>query len=251
MCNRHWAAATVLVLASTTAGAQAAKPEPASESATAMERARRQAAGPMRIILEASKARRKAGETDAPAASDTNAVRPVAARAAGAPAVAAPAAAVPAAEPPAPRAPPEPAAAVDGGVVTQITLSPDRVQGAARSGAVPALERSAAAPVEAVALPDTSEAALPALAQTPVRPKLTTMVEPEVPQRVLDGMNRNTAVMVDLTIRANGSVAAVELVPPAPRQLQRYLAAALEQWRFDPLPAERVHRIELVFNADR
>jgi TonB family protein len=77
------------------------------------------------------------------------------------------------------------------------------------------------------------------------------MVEPEVPQRVLDGMNRNTAVMVDLTIRANGSVAAVELVPPAPRQLQRYLAAALEQWRFDPLPAERVHRIELVFNADR
>jgi hypothetical protein len=77
------------------------------------------------------------------------------------------------------------------------------------------------------------------------------MVEPEVPQRVLQDIAFNTAVLVDLSLRVDGTVAAVNVVPPAPRQLTRIIAAALEQWRFEPLPAARVHRIELVFNAER
>jgi hypothetical protein len=40
-------------------------------------------------------------------------------------------------------------------------------------------------------------------------------------------------------------------VTAASRQLQRALTTAMEQWRFDPLPTQRQHRVELVFNPDR
>lgn len=75
------------------------------------------------------------------------------------------------------------------------------------------------------------------------------MVEPELPRTVLDGMSGNTDVVIDLTIRADGSVAAVTLLPPIPRQLQRYIVSALEKWRFAPLPAPSVYRVNLVFTA--
>ena len=79
-------------------------------------------------------------------------------------------------------------------------------------------------------------------------PKLTNMVEPVIPQRVLDGIGRLGEVSVDITIRADGTVAEVAMLPPAPRQIQRYVEAAVEQWRFEPLSAERLHRMQLVFN---
>ena len=64
------AAAWMLVAAS--ALAQTAKPDAAAEAAAAaaMERAKRLAAGPMRIILEASKSRRKVAEAEPPAAAE-------------------------------------------------------------------------------------------------------------------------------------------------------------------------------------
>ena len=77
------------------------------------------------------------------------------------------------------------------------------------------------------------------------------MVEPEVPQRMLDEMGRNATIQVDLVLRADGSVASVDLASPAPRGLLRMLTPSLEQWKFAPLTAQRTHRVELLFNVER
>ena len=280
MFNFSWAAAAMMLLAAELAGAQTAKPENAAEAAAAaasaaMERAMRQAAGPMRVILEASKSRRKNAEPDAPVLppADSGSVRAVASRSAS-PAVAAPepvtralAAAAPTPAPmPAPAvaravaplvAPlvaPEPpvatasAAPVSKGAVAQLTLSSEALQGKGDSALVPALEAVGAAPAAAL---------LPAGAMTqfnpsagPAKVKLIIRVDPEVAQRHLDDMRRNTVVTVDLTIRADGSVGAVTVLPPSPRGIQRALVDALEQWRFEPLSSQRMHRVQLIFNPE-
>lgn len=280
MFNFSWAAAAMMLLAAELAGAQTAKPETAAEAAAAaasaaMERAMRQAAGPMRVILEASKSRRKNTEPDAPVLppADSGSVRAVASRSAS-PAVAAPepvtralAAAAPTPAPmPAPAvaravaplvAPlvaPEPpvatasAAPVSKGAVAQLTLSSEALQGKGDSALVPALEAVGAAPAAAL---------LPAGAMTqsnpsvgPAKVKLINRVDPEVAQRHLDDMGRNAVVTVDLTIRADGSVGAVTVLPPSPRGIQRALVAALEQWRFEPLSSQRLHRVQLIFNPE-
>ena len=54
----------------------------------------------------------------------------------------------------------------------------------------------------------------------------------------------------DLTIRPDGSVGSVAWVSNLPPRVQRLLLGALVQWRFEPLPSERVHRIELAFNGE-
>lgn len=253
MSNCSWAAAVCVLLAAASAGAQTAKPETAPDAAAAaasaaMERARRQAAGPMRVILEASKARRKPGEPDAqptppppPQPAEAGSVRVIASRSAGplAALTPPPAAAVPAAAVPSP-------VATQG--ATQMTLNSEALQGKAASAVVPGLETlpaaALAAPVPAGSL------ALPTISSGPARVKLISRVDPDVAQRQLDDMGRNAIVMVDLTIRADGTVGAVNLVPPTPRGIQRALVVALEQWRFEALPSERVHRVQLVFNGE-
>ena len=285
MFNFSWAAAAMMLLAAGSAGAQTAKPETAVEAAAAaasaaMERAMRQAAGPMRVILEASKSRRKNTEPDAPVLppADSGSVRPVSSRSAS-PAVAAPepvtralaaarsavAAATPAPTPApavavavagtvAPLVAPEPpvatasAAPVSKGAVAQLTLSSEALQGKGDSALVPALEAVGAAPAAAL---------LPAGAMTqsnpsvgPAKVKLINRVDPEVAQRHLDDMGRNAVVTVDLTIRADGSVGAVTVLPPSPRGIQRALVDALEQWRFEPLSSQRLHRVQLIFNPE-
>ena len=281
MFNFSWAAAAMMLLAAGSAGAQTAKPETAVEAAAAaasaaMERAMRQAAGPMRVILEASKSRRKNTEPDAPVLppADSGSVRAVANRSAS-PAVAAPepvtralAAARPAAAAPTPAPTPAPAVAravaplvapeppvatasaapVSKGAVAQLTLSSEALQGKGDSALVPALEAVGAAPAAAL---------LPAGAMTqsnpsvgPAKVKLINRVDPEVAQRHLDDMGRNAVVTVDLTIRADGSVGAVTVLPPSPRGIQRALVDALEQWRFEPLSSQRLHRVQLIFNPE-
>lgn len=243
MWKREGAVAALALWAACVATAQTAKTEAAADAA-AMERAKRQAAGPMRIILEASKPRRKAGETEAapaPAPANTRRIPPRVAAAAPAkdatvpanPTPVLPAAAALAAVAAAASAP---AVTLPTGIVTPIMPGSAALTNKAPSSEVPAL------PLPTLTL------GAPA---AEVRPRLSRMVEPEVPQRVLQDIAFNTAVLVDLSLRADGTVAAVNVVPPAPRQLTRIIAAALGQWRFEPLPAARVHRIELVFNAER
>lgn len=214
--------------------AQAAgKPDAAAAAAAAMERAQRQAANPMRMILEASKARPKPPAEAAPIA--TNAATPAPRTDAGGSANVA--ARPPAAEPNA--------------VSVEITISADALLRQPGAGAVPALDTTSNASQTLATLATLPPLAMPAVPVEPVKPQIVSMVEPVIPARVQDDLGRIGEVFVDLTIRADGSVAAVALVPPAPRQIQRYVVLALEQWRYEPLPAERVHRVQLVFNSDR
>lgn len=80
-----------------------------------------------------------------------------------------------------------------------------------------------------------------------VQPKLLTMFEPDIPARVLVDGPRVTEILADLTLRTDGTVASVALLPGVPRAWQRYVVSALERWRFEPLPAVYVHRVQLVF----
>ena len=266
-----WAVLALAFAAS--AGAQTpAKPDAAAEAAAAMERAKRQAAGPMRIILEASKARRKPGDAEAapaaPAAATATAtatapseaigLRSVASRTPAPVAItstnAAPAAAVvapvvAASAPPAAVIPAAPAASPDG-VQTQVTLEAGALGAKPATTAVSGLESSSVVgPIIAPLAVAPQVASSQMLAGDRVR--LLSMVEPEVPQRMLDEMGRNATIQVDLVLRADGSVASVDLASPAPRGLLRMLTPSLEQWKFAPLTAQRTHRVELLFNVER
>ncbi len=206
----------------------------AREAAEAMERARRLAANPMRVILEASRVRRRV-EAE-PAAASAAPLLPVVASA-GAAADPAPRVAPPPREAPAA----EPASAV---------ISSDLAQARVAADSAPALDAAAlprplAAP--AVALP-----AVASLLPGIVRPTLVNRVDPELPPRLLVDLPPNTVVTVELSIRADGSVAQVNLVSPGAgvRLLSRFIVAALQQWRFAPLPTDRDWRVDLVLNAD-
>jgi hypothetical protein len=239
-----------------------------------MERARRQAAGPMRVILEASKSKRRVQEPEASDAADTTrriAVRPTPAPAAvaagaGAPAETAviasrsfvPASLQPATPVLAPAAVPAPAASAapvlpsaalqpvanGEGITTAITMASDNLQRRADNVATPALQAVGRADM-ALPLPKAAEV-MTSLVDT--KPKLVTMVEPVMTPGLLDGVRRETGVTAELTIRADGTVASVSVLPHASRQLVRAMVAALEQWRFEPLPSVRQHRVQLVFN---
>ena len=269
------AAAWMLVAAS--ALAQTAKPDAAAEAAAAaaMERAKRLAAGPMRIILEASKSRRKVAEAEPPAAAEAVARAAPAKLIAAAPTVAAdgrllvatsttgdtsraPARTAPAADAalPAEVAPvltPPPAAPAP---APASTLVSEFLQSKQASAAVPALEAIAtprlagSAMIQSAPMPAASLTVAAATGEA-FRPRLVTMVEPELSQRLLDQLGRNAAVLIDLKLRADGSVAGITVLPPSSRLLERALAPTLEQWMFEPLPAARVHRVELVFNVER
>jgi hypothetical protein len=131
------------------------------------------------------------------------------------------------------------------GVVALVVMDAGQLS-AATSTEVAPIESAAAAP--AVAAMPKLVAPQAMLAAPPVAPKLVTMVEPEVPTRLMSESPRVGEVYADLTLRADGSVAEVVLLAPYPRSWQRYLTAALEKWRFDPLPDTRVHRVQLVFS---
>lgn len=254
-------AASLLMAASAPAGAQqqqpAAKPESA-EAKAAMERAQRMAENPLRVILQAGKIKRRP-EDGAPEPVADPAVRRTAVRTGNEPAAPAPVrtapavastsaptvaagsqAAAPAPAPvqsaPAPAPEPPPSK-----VMTSTTLATTSA-----GSEVPAIE--VAQPLEAT--PVTTKTVAPQaipLAPANVRPTLVTMVEPEIPTRLQNEAGRVNEVMADLTLREDGTVSAVALASPAPRSWHRYITAALEKWRFEPLPSARVHRVQLVF----
>jgi hypothetical protein len=222
----------------------------------------------MRIIIEASKSKRRVVEPEVADSGDTQrralprapVAEPavIASRsfvpasvqqpppAPVAAAVAAPVAASPAASASAPvsTAAQGGAASNSGAITTEITLTSDDLQLRADNVARPALDTAARPPVVA-ALP-AATAALPALLE--VKPKIVSMVDPVVTPALLEGVRRDSGVTADLVIRADGSVASVSVLPPASRQLVRAVVAALEQWRFEPLPGDRQHRVQLVFS---
>ncbi len=203
-----------------------AVPDKAADSAgpqPGMERAQRQANNPLRMILEASRIRRKPGDAEGPETADAG-------RRPAGPAIS------PAAVPP---------AASPDRLATLRTLSADVALDGSSRPLVPSL-RATEMPVPApeglspvpapMEMPDGAEA--PPLLLDIVEPVLT---EPEQAEAARLGVLR-----ADLRLRPDGSVAEVSVLTEASRPLQRAVQAALLQWRFAPLPAERLHRVELV-----
>ncbi len=141
-------------------------------------------------------------------------------------------------------------AASPAAVSTQFTLEAGALAATPKASAVSGLESSPVVGPITAPLAVAPKAVIPQM-QASDRVRLLTMVEPEVPQRVLDDLGRNATILVDLTLRADGSVASVDLASPAPRGLLRVLTPSLEQWKFAPLLAQRTHRIELLFNVER
>ena len=207
-----------------TAPTAPAKPDSA-EAAAAMERAQRLAANPMRVILQAGKFKRR--------------VEPELAVAAALPSTTLVAAAsVAAVTRPAPEQQLAPA--------VLMTLA-DKLQG---SASVEPMARLDAGP--ALTAPALTQAMPQAPGRLPTaelqRPRLVNMVEPTIPGQLLAEIGRSVEINVDLSLRADGSVADISRVAPYPRSWQRYLLSALSQWRFAPLPAPWVHRVQLVFS---
>ncbi len=267
MRNRDGAVAALVLMAAWSVGAETATPEETAKTAAAvaaMERAKRQAAGPLRFIIEASKGRRKPGDPEPAPTTPPVESRPVSTvpPRASAPAVgvaprsavavtlrqtSTPAPLVAAAEP----AVAVPVAAPEGSAVaTEITYNP-QLRSPAVAAPVPALQTSGTASINMPAPGAVAVTPVAALTPASVQPKLLSRVDPEVTQRMLDDLPSTLVVLVELSLLPNGSVSNVKLLGSVPRTLQRALVAALEQWRFEPLPAARVHRVEVVFNNER
>lgn len=194
----------------------------AREAAEAMERARRLAANPMRLIQEANRVRRRA-DPEAPAAAGPALE---AAGAPGAPAVA-------------PRR-----ARTPGVAVLRSDLARPR---ALREAPSLLAARELPSPLQPAPLDLPAGALLQADLE---RPLLIARVNPEVPPRVLVDIDPNTGVLAELTIRPDGSVADVAILSPTGQALARAVVPALQRWRFEPLPRQRVWRVQLLFRAD-
>ena len=246
-------------------------------SAAAMARAQRAASNPMRVILEASKIKRRVTEGEAaelaasadaqrkPAARvlvaaqvpSNSSGRPVAAVAVAAvPVVAVPVAATaPTSLPVAATGPnPSPAPAVMQTVSMQPQPQPQPQPITAEPLVL--LESPAPAPLSTAVLSLVSPAAglndvALAVAVMPAsKPRMLNMVSPDIPARVLQQAGRIGEVLVDLALRRDGSVASVTVLPPASRLIQRYVVQALEKWVYEPMAQETVHRVQLVFNDE-
>lgn len=234
------------------AAASAPRP-PTSEAAAAMERAQRLAANPMRVIMQAGKIRRRTVEPDVlpdaadPASLRRVAVRPAAEVATPAAVPAAVAAVTSAVTPGATaRVQPDAAAAPDSGITKSLVLQSAPLDAPA-GGEVAPLQSAPLAPMQ----PGMPKMVVPQALRTalPVQPRLMTMVEPDIPPRVmLMGLAVNE-VAAELSLRADGTVAEVNLLPPVPRAWQPYIIEALRQWRYEPLPGARAHRVQLIFNG--
>jgi hypothetical protein len=207
-----------------------------------MERARRDAANPLRVIQEAARfqqsQRRRAerGEDPAPAAPRRATARSLVVERSDAEPVVESVAAMPSAmtaEPDVVLMPPASAQAMQ---VPQIVPPPDPTPTATSALLPQAAERDRGAETT--------------VASTPLPPpRLMSMVEPAIPQQLRDRLRNLREVFVDLSLRADGSVAAVVIEPGAPPQLRRYVEPALEQWQYAPIGSERMHRVVLVFNT--
>jgi TonB family protein len=211
-----------------------------------MERAKRDASNPMRIIIEASQVKRtKAADTPPPAApAPAVAAQPAKAVAERRPARAAEAAPVIAAEPasrplavqaaPAPAAEPAPAAPAPQAAAPTTDAAP--------LAAVPAAAgiASAAAP----SAPTPAEPAVEVLAPL----KLVRYVEPDIPARIRGRLRPTSEVTVAFKVQPDGSVSNPAIRATNARALDPVVLDAVRQWRYDPVPEEREHVVQLVFN---
>jgi periplasmic protein TonB len=240
--------------------AQAANPA-AAEAAAAMERAQRQAANPMRVILQAARIKRAPGAENSTVA-DAPSVRTVAATgaavtttAAVAPAVVAPATAVQPAPATSSSTPPQPQSQAQtqpqqppAPPRTLVSLSSDALSRSAAMPAAPALEATRAPALPVVGNLPSAAAPQAELARSLARPRLVNMVEPSIAANAQDELARLGEVELEISLRPDGTVATVQPISRIPRVLQRPIVSAVEQWRYEPLGVARTFRVQLAFN---
>ena len=72
-----------------------------------------------------------------------------------------------------------------------------------------------------------------------------------MPGRLKSRLRANAEVVVDLSIRADGSVADATIRSSSDRALDPIALEAVRQWRYKPIGASRPHAVQLVFAPQR
>ena len=114
-------------------------------------------------------------------------------------------------------------------------------------------DASAAALPAAIAATAPGSAASGLPAQSPAAEvlaplKLVRYVEPEIPTRLRGRLKPSSEVTVAFKVQPDGSVSDVGIRATTARALDLVVLEAVRQWRYDPVPAEREHVVQLVFN---
>ena len=105
-----------------------------------------------------------------------------------------------------------------------------------------------ATPAALAALLGTSAAALVTPARTvPVRLELADYVEPVLPERLRSRLRGTPEVVLDLMVRADGSVGEATVRSSTDKALEPLALAAVRQWRYKRIDEPRAHAVQLVF----
>lgn len=96
----------------------------------------------------------------------------------------------------------------------------------------------------AAAMPAPSRATLPPLA----RLVLADYVEPVVPERVRSRLSGAPEVVLDLLVRADGSVGEATVRSSTDKALEPLALAAVRQWRYKPIAQDQPHAVQMVFS---
>lgn len=104
-----------------------------------------------------------------------------------------------------------------------------------------------AAPVAATTQPVAEPAAEP---EEEVALKLIAYVAPDMSAQVMAAMPSNQVVVpVRFTVQPDGRVSSAQAMSNAPRRIANSAVRAVQQWRFEPIPAVREVDVEIAFKA--
>ncbi len=218
-------------------------------------RVQRDAVNPLRMIIEAGKLKARPKPTAEARAADAEPpakrIRSAAGRLPGG----------------SPEASPTSAAVARPAALQSVVLSPAQGDGSVLA-AVPAAPAAAQAepgaitllPVVATradtdAVVDPRRSALAAAAPAPSRatpPPLVPLVladyvEPVVPERVRNRLRGAPEVVLDLLVRADGSVGEATVRSSTDKALESLALAAVRQWRYKPIAEDQPHAVLMVF----
>lgn len=247
----------------------AAPPEKAASAAdekSVSDRVRRSALSPLRVILEAARLKRASANAEpstapAPAAPPKRAAAPAkaAANVAAAPAVAstpAPAEQVRAVAQDNSASAPS-AAAIDSAVLpaapaASAAIPPTAIPPAATTPSATAAPPAAMPPASQagpLATPVRNEAAAQAAAVA-TSPLVLHKVAPEIPAAARRRVGPFDELPVQVSVRADGSVADAAVLAVGMRLIESYVVEALKQWRYAPTGQPFTHRFQLVINNE-
>jgi outer membrane biosynthesis protein TonB len=99
----------------------------------------------------------------------------------------------------------------------------------------------------ATAPPTTGSAATPADTAPASVPRVVNRVAPDIPPAALRRVGAFDELLVQLVVRADGTVAEASVLTPGMRPVEPYVVEALKQWRFEPTGQTRTQRMQLLF----